>query len=184
MKGRTPMLLAAGGLSTLLMALSSPRASAKVSPGRTAPPQPAGDAHAPLPGRPAAGSGFGVRTDPITKQPSFHRGIDIPVPVGTPVYAPWSGSVVRVDRDGVGLGVANGNAVYLRARGYLWAFLHLSTVAVRVGDTVQRGQVLGRTGQTGRTTGPHLHVQVYAPDGQLIDPRSLFPAATFARSAQ
>ena len=103
------------------------------------------------------------------------------MPVGAPVYAPFGGVVERVDRAGVGRGVVNGHAVFLRSNGYLWAFLHLSAVDVSVGAWVQRGQRLGRTGQTGRATGPHLHVQVYDPTGRLVDPLSVYPQDTFAR---
>lgn len=177
-RGAAPVLLAAGGVGLLLLAaVASPRAEAKVSPARA----PALGPHTPLPGQPKAGSGFGWRTDPFTKERAFHRGLDIPVPVGTPVYAPWDAIVARVDRDGVGKGVVNGNAVILRVGEYRWAFLHLSSVAVRAGAQVQRGQLLGRTGQTGRATGPHLHLQVYDPSGNLVDPRTLYPSETFAR---
>ncbi len=177
-----PALLAAGGLSLLVLALSSPRAEARVeAPARAPEPDPGRAPYAPLPGHPTAGSGFGWRTDPFTKQATFHRGLDIPVPVGTPVYAPFAGTVERIDRAGVGRGVTNGHAVFLRVDGYLWAFLHLSAVEVSVGARVQRGQRLGRTGQTGRATGPHLHVQVYDPGGRLVDPLSVYPKDTFAR---
>ena len=182
-----PMLLAAGGLSLLVLAAISPRAEARVeAPSRRPlPPEPApapeASAHAPLPGHPRAGSGFGWRTDPLTGQPAFHRGLDIPVPVGTPVYAPFAGTVTRIDRDGVGRGAVNGDAVFLQIGAYRWAFLHLSSVAVRLGQGVQRGQLLGRSGQSGRATGPHLHVQVYDPNGQLVDPMKVYPQGTFVR---
>ena len=177
-----PVLLAAGGLSLLVLAAISPRAEAKVVAPSPAPgPSPQGGAHAPLPGRPSTSSGFGMRTDPITKQPAFHRGLDIPVPVGTPVYAPFAGLVTRIDRDGVGRGVTNGNAVFIRSNNYLWAFLHLSAVELLIGAKVQRGQLIGRTGQTGRATGPHLHIQVYDPSGRLVDPMTVYPLDTFAR---
>ena len=107
--------------------------------------------------------------------------MDIPVPVGTPVYAPFAGVVTRIDRDGVGRGVTNGNAVFIRSNNYLWAFLHLSAVELLVGAKVQRGQLIGRTGATGRATGPHLHIQVYDPSGRLVDPMTVYPLDTFAR---
>ena len=147
------------------------------SPGRS----PEQGAHAPLPGQPKTGSPYGWRTDPITGQTAFHRGLDIPVAEGTPVYAPFAGTVDRVDRAGVGKGAVNGNAVILRVGSYRWCFLHLSSVAVRAGEKVQRGQLLGRSGQTGRATGPHLHVQVYDPRGQLVDPMQVYPQGTFVR---
>ena len=193
-RGAGTTLLAAGGLGLLaLVARASPRAEARVSSPRTPSPKPAtarpeastpaASAHAPLPGHPKTGSAYGWRTDPITGQRAFHRGLDIPVPVGTPVYAPLGATVERVDRDGVGKGAVNGNAVILRIDRYRWAFLHLSSVAVRPGATVQKGQLLGRTGQTGRATGPHLHIQVYDPAGKLVDPLTVYPANTFTRRA-
>ena len=177
-----PVLLAAGGLNLLVLAPISARAEAKVETRSPAPtPRPEGGAHAPLPGQPSAGSGFGMRTDPFTKQPAFHRGLDIPARVGTLVYAPFVGTVERIDRDGVGRGVTNGHAVFIRSNGFLWAFLHLSAVSVTAGARVQRGQLLGKTGATGRATGPHLHIQVYDPSGRLVDPMTVYPLDTFAR---
>ena len=182
MRSSAPWMIAATGLGVLLIALASPRAEARVLvPSRAPHPGPERAPHAPLPGQPRAGSGCGWRPDPRTKQTAFHRGLDIPVQVGTPVYAPFDGVVERVDRAGVGRGVTNGHAVFVRSNGYLWAFLHLSSVATPLGTTVQRGQLLGRTGQTGRATGPHLHVQVYDPSGRLVDPLSVYPQDTFAR---
>ena len=176
------MLIAAGGLAAFVLAAISPPAEARVAPLTPAPqPRPDTGAHAPLPGQATAGSGFGTRTDPITKQPAFHRGLDIPVPVGMPVYAPFAGTVARIDRAGVGRGVTNGNAVFLRSNGYLWAFLHLSAVVAPLGAKVQKGQLIGRTGQTGRATGPHLHIQVYDQHGQLVDPMKVYPQGTFVR---
>ena len=186
MRGPAPLILAAGGVGILLLALASPRAEARVeAPPRRAPepapPKTAPGAHAPLPGQPKTSSPFGWRTDPFTQQTAFHRGLDIPVPVGTPVYAPFAGTVERVDRDGVGKGAVNGNAVIVGVNGYRWCFLHLSSVAVRPGQKVQRGQLLGRSGKTGRATGPHLHIQVYDPRGQLVDPMKVYPQGTFVR---
>ena len=185
MKGSVPLIVAAGGLGVLLIALASPRAEARVETPRrepvSPPPRSPTGAHAPLPGQPKTGSPDGWRTDPITGQKAFHRGLDIPVPEGTPVYAPFAAVVERVDRDGVGKGSLNGNAVILRVGDYRWAFLHLSSVAVRAGEKVQRGQLLGRSGQTGRSTGPHLHIQVYDALGQLVDPMKVYPQGTFAR---
>ena len=173
-RGAGPILLAAGGVGLLLLAASG-SAPARVAPPRASTPEP------PSTARPNVRSGFGWRTDPITGRAAFHRGIDIPAPVGTPVYAPWPGVVERIDRDGVGGGVNNGNAVFIRVNGSLWAFLHLSAVLVHSGAEVQRGQLLGRTGATGRATGPHLHVQVYDAAGKLVDPLSVYPSANFTR---
>lgn len=200
-RGVAPMLFVGGGASVmLLLAMASTKAEAHVEAPRPSPrpspgPRPAPESSsrppassparlppaAPLPGHPKTGSPYGWRTDPISGKRTFHRGLDIPVPTGTPVYAPFDGEVARVDRDGVGKGAFNGNAVLIRIDGYLWCFLHLSSVAVRSGEAVRRGQLLGKSGSTGRSTGPHLHIQVYDPSGQLVDPMTAYPAGTFTR---
>jgi murein DD-endopeptidase MepM/ murein hydrolase activator NlpD len=127
-------------------------------------------------------SRYGWRTDPIKGTRSFHAGIDFPVPTGTEVYAPLMGVVVRIDRVGDGLREGNGNAVFLAASGYRWCFLHLSVVLVQVGQVVSRGQRLGLSGNTGRSTGPHLHLQVYNLSDQAINPEKLYPSGMFRAS--
>ena len=129
-------------------------------------------------------SRYGYRTDPVYGGKRLHAGIDLPVPVGTPVYAPLPGVVVRVDRVGDGDREANGNAVILAVAGYRWCFLHLSAPLVKVGQTVARGQQIALSGNTGKSTGPHLHVQVYDREGNTIDPERLYPDGMFVpRSA-
>lgn len=121
-------------------------------------------------------SPYGPRIHPVTGQSHFHNGVDIAAPTGTPVYAVSAGRVVRIDRDGEGKGTLNGNAVLYRESdpegGLLWAYLHLDTVAVQDGQTLQRGQLLGTIGSTGRSTGPHLHLMVYR-SGQTVDPLTI-----------
>jgi len=180
MKGASPLVFAAGGLGLLVLLAASGSAKPRGEAPRVPEPGLEGAPQSPLSGRPRGGSPFGWRADPFTGATTFHPGLDIPVPVGTPIYAPLAGEVVRIDRDGVGRGVVNGNAVFLRTADQLWAFLHLSVVACTPGARVQRGQLLGRTGQTGRATGPHLHLQVYDRNGKLLDPRSVLPPQTFA----
>lgn len=123
-------------------------------------------------------SRFGWRTDPVNGGRENHPGIDLPAPIGTPVYAPLAGIVARIDQDGVGRGQTNGNAVFLGAGAYRWCFLHLSSVVVRSNEAVQRGQLLGHVGSTGKSTGPHLHFQVYSGK-ELVDPESLYAADTW-----
>ncbi|MEQ1507812.1 MAG: M23 family metallopeptidase, partial [Myxococcota bacterium] len=124
-------------------------------------------------------SHFGWRIDPIDQQRRFHGGIDVSVPMGTAVYVPGDGVVTGIERAGVGSGVTMGNAVTVVVGGRRWSFLHLSTLLVRRGDPVVRGQALGFSGSTGRSTGPHLHVQVSDASGRL-DPELLYPTGTFA----
>jgi murein DD-endopeptidase MepM/ murein hydrolase activator NlpD len=95
-----------------------------------------------------------------------HRALDIPIPVGTPVLAIDRGIVVRVERDDVGdagrwVGVLHPSGVTSR-------YLHLSRVAVRPGQRIERGDALGASGDTGNSAAPHLHLDLRAPD-YLID---------------
>ena len=119
--------------------------------------------------------------DPVRGGREFHGGIDLPTPVGTPVLAPQAGRVARIDRAGDGQHDANGNAVFLAIGAERWCFLHLSTVVVQPGQVVQRGQVIAFTGNTGKSTGPHLHLQVYDAGGKPVDPETSFPPETFGR---
>lgn len=115
-------------------------------------------------------SPFGMRVHPTLHTQKMHEGVDLPAPVGTPVYAPVDGVVTRIDRDGIDRGVVNGNCVHMQGEGYGMAFLHLSRVDVAVGDRVVQGEQLGLVGTTGRSTGPHLHFQVTV-SGQTVNPQ-------------
>ena len=96
------------------------------------------------------------RHHPITGRISPHYGTDFAMPVGTAVEAPADGVVRRVTR-----GLLAGNYVVLdHGNGYQTRYMHLSKVRVHPGDTVQQGQVIGLSGNTGRSTGPHLHYEL------------------------
>lgn len=84
-----------------------------------------------------------------------HQGVDIACPVGTPLYA--VGRVIRIDRVGDNRLEANGNAVWLVHDDVRYAYLHMDTVSVKVGEVVD-GEVVGTSGNTGDSTGPHVHV--------------------------
>jgi murein DD-endopeptidase MepM/ murein hydrolase activator NlpD len=85
---------------------------------------------------------------------SVHQGYDMAAPVGTPVVAPADGTVILADPDLY----YEGGAVFLdHGHGLTSVFMHLSEVEVKPGDVVKRGVLLAKTGNTGRTTGPHLH---------------------------
>jgi len=102
-------------------------------------------------------SGFGTRIDPFTKERRFHNGLDIRVPIGTAVGASADGIVIAA-------GWANGYGKMIKIahyNGYTTLYGHLSKIYVRVGQKVKRGQIIGRSGCTGRTTGPHLHFTVW-----------------------
>lgn len=85
---------------------------------------------------------------------SVHRGYDIATPVGTPIIAPASGTVTLADGD---LYYEGGTVFLDHGHGLLSVFMHMSAVEVEVGQVVAQGERLGKTGNTGRTTGPHLH---------------------------
>lgn len=100
--------------------------------------------------------GFGIRIDPFTGKRQPHLGIDLAADIGTPVYATADGKVSFVGRD-PGLGrMIRINHLY----GYTTVFAHLSVVKVRRGQHVKRGEVIGAVGNTGYSTGPHLHYEV------------------------
>jgi murein DD-endopeptidase MepM/ murein hydrolase activator NlpD len=99
---------------------------------------------------------FGKRLSPFTGRPSMHQGIDISAPLRTPIIAPALGKVVAVGWDG-GLG----NAIKIdHGQGIVTQYGHLSQFAVSIGQGVTRGDVIGYVGNTGLSTGPHLHYEV------------------------
>ena len=111
--------------------------------------------------RPVAGgylnSNFGYRQDPIDAVRRFHQGQDFSVPTGTPVFAPADGVVKRAYYIG-----GFGNHIKLdHASGYSTTFAHLSKIFVRHGQKVKRGDIIAETGNTGRSTAPHLHYEVH-----------------------
>ncbi|MEX1310749.1 MAG: peptidoglycan DD-metalloendopeptidase family protein [Candidatus Sulfomarinibacteraceae bacterium] len=109
--------------------------------------------------------GFGTRNDPITGRRAFHRGLDISARRGTPVYAPADGVVVFAGRNG-GLGktirISHGF-------GFTTLYGHLHEMNVKLGDQVHRGDHIGAIGNTGRSTGSHLHYEVHE-EGKAKDP--------------
>jgi murein DD-endopeptidase MepM/ murein hydrolase activator NlpD len=111
-------------------------------------------------------SDFGVRLDPYTAERMMHRGLDIATPPGQPVYAPSDATVVFAgDENGYGKVVVldHGNGVNTR-------YGHLSTIEVKTGDRVKQGARVGAVGNTGRSTGPHLHYEVRV-NGKAENPR-------------
>jgi murein DD-endopeptidase MepM/ murein hydrolase activator NlpD len=108
---------------------------------------------------------FGNRKDPFTGMPDFHPGIDISTPRGTPVVAPADGVVTFR-----GVRGAYGKAIVVdHGYGIVTRFAHLDGYDVRPGQRVHRGDVLGFVGNTGRSTAPHLHYEVWVND-QLRNP--------------
>jgi murein DD-endopeptidase MepM/ murein hydrolase activator NlpD len=109
--------------------------------------------------------GFGWRKDPMTGKRQFHRGIDIVADAGTPIRAPADGVITRTAR------VSDyGKMVDMsHGFGYSTRYGHMSEILVRTGQRVRRGDVIGRVGSTGRSTGPHLHYEVFR-DGRRVNP--------------
>ncbi len=99
---------------------------------------------------------FGEREDPFTGEPAFHPGVDIAAPYGTPVLATANGKVVFAGwEDGYGRLVVIDNGF-----GISTYYAHLSAFDTQAGTQVDRGQVIGYVGDSGRSTGPHLHYEV------------------------
>jgi murein DD-endopeptidase MepM/ murein hydrolase activator NlpD len=109
--------------------------------------------------------GFGWRKDPWSGKRQFHRGIDIVADAGTPIRATADGLVSRATR------VADyGKMVDLsHGFGYVTRYGHMSEILVKPGQQVRRGDVIGRVGSTGRSTGPHVHYEVFR-DGRRVNP--------------
>jgi len=117
-------------------------------------------------------SKYGPRTDPVTGEPAFHHGIDYATPVGTPIYANQPMTVTKV-----GYEPGYGKYVYAKdANGNEHRYGHLDSQNVKPGDTINPGDKIANTGNTGKSTGPHLHYEVRKPDGNSVDPQSVDPA--------
>ncbi|MVZ98050.1 M23 family metallopeptidase [Sphingorhabdus sp. IMCC26285] len=118
-------------------------------------------------------SGFGYRNAPTRGASRNHKGIDIPGPVGTPIYATADGVVGRAQWLG-GYGkyveINHGNAVQTR-------YGHLSAMNVAPGQSVRKGDILGYMGSTGRSTGSHLHYEVRIA-GEAINPTAFLSPLT------
>ena len=106
-------------------------------------------------------SDFGYRTAPTSGATSNHSGIDIAVPIGTPVKSMADGTVVAAN--GGMRGYGNGVFIdhgYINGKHVVSEYGHLNSFDVKVGDKVKQGQVIAKSGNTGVSTGPHLHITV------------------------
>ncbi|WP_370553444.1 murein DD-endopeptidase MepM [Edwardsiella tarda] len=105
------------------------------------------------------------RLNPVTGRVAPHKGVDFAMPVGTPVLAVGDGEVVIAKRSG-----AAGNYVVIRhGRQYTTRFMHLKTILVKPGQKVKRGDRVALSGNTGRSTGPHLHYEFWV-NNQAVNP--------------
>lgn len=114
-------------------------------------------------------SAFGWRADPFGQGQEFHRGVDLAAPVGTPIAAMWTGEVTEVDVDGAG---TLGKYLRLCHDKIEVLYAHCDTITVKAGDTVTAGEYVATVGNTGRTTGAHLHFEI-TQNGTAIDPAPL-----------
>jgi murein DD-endopeptidase MepM/ murein hydrolase activator NlpD len=115
-------------------------------------------------------SGFGYRIHPIYKIAKMHAGLDFSAEIGTEIYATGDGTIEAVDSKLSGYGH---HVVIQHGYGYETLYAHMSKVNVRPGEKVTRGQVIGYVGNTGTSTGPHLHYEVIK-NGTKVDPAFYF----------
>jgi len=115
-------------------------------------------------------SGYGFRTDPFNKSRKMHRGMDFTAPRNTPIYAASDGKVIRADSRSSGYGK------HIRIDhgfGYLTLYAHLNKYNVKRGQKVQKGDIIGYVGSTGRSQAPHLHYEVQK-DKKRINPLNFY----------
>ncbi len=115
-------------------------------------------------------SGWGWRIDPIYKTRRFHEGLDFSAPTGTEIYATGDGVVQSVRTSAIGYGK---NMVIDHGFGYTTLYAHMHEFNVKVGQKVNRGDVIGYVGDTGKSTAPHLHYEVRIRD-RAVDPAHYF----------
>ncbi len=113
-------------------------------------------------------SRYGMRQHPIYHKRMPHNGIDLSVPVGTKVYAMMDGVVKRVGYDG-----RSGNFVVIDHGDYQVCYCHLSKILVKTGDHVRAGQITSLSGNTGASTGAHLHYGLRDKNGKWCNPKVL-----------
>jgi len=125
-------------------------------------------------------SGFGVRSDPFHAGAAMHPGIDLAGPYGTPIYATADGTVLRAGWNSGGYG----NLVEIdHGRGITTRYGHMSAIVVHDGDRITRGQLIGRMGSTGRSTGNHLHYEVRI-DGRPVNPIPFMKSTDYVLAMQ
>ncbi len=114
-------------------------------------------------------SPFGKRTHPITRRYQMHKGVDLAAPKMTPIYATADGIVVYADRMS-----GYGNFIKINHQsGYKSAYAHLHKIKVDKNESVKKGDIIGYVGSTGRSTGDHLHYEIYYKEN-LTDPVKTF----------
>lgn len=123
-------------------------------------------------------SNFGIRSDPFRGTARMHAGVDICGPVGTPIYATADGVIAHAERMG-----GYGNMVEVdHGKGIATRYGHMSRILVEAGTRVQRGQLIGLMGSTGRSTGSHLHYEVRI-DGHAVNPAPFLTTGNYLLAA-
>ena len=119
----------------------------------------------PVRGNPRISSPFGARIHPVTGNRQIHKGVDFAVVAGTDVYAPAAGTVTKVWQDNT-----CGNGIKIKHdMGYETVYCHLSQQLVKQGDVIKPGYIIAKSGNSGRSTGAHLHYAIKYND-EYIDP--------------
>ncbi len=132
----------------------------------------------PVTGEVDMSSPFGMRLDPFLGRPAVHTGIDLRGETGEPVHATATGRVSIAGREG-----GYGNMVEINhGNGLATRYGHLSQIDVKVGQIVRIGEIIGRIGSTGRSTGPHLHYETRI-NGEAVDPQKFLRAGVRLGSA-
>ncbi len=114
-------------------------------------------------------SGYGWRVDPVYGTRRHHNGMDFSAPIGTDIFATGNGTVVKT-----GWNQGYGNTVEIdHGYGYKTLYAHMNKINVKVGQKVRRADVIGEVGNTGKSTGPHLHYEVHYR-GQVQNPQNFY----------
>jgi murein DD-endopeptidase MepM/ murein hydrolase activator NlpD len=124
----------------------------------------------PTPGTYRFSSGFGYRVDPVYGRSARHGGVDFAMPPGNPVYSTGDGVVEKVSFEFFGYG---NQVVIDHGFGYKTRYAHLKSVGVVEGMKVKRGECIGESGNSGRSSGPHLHYEVLYK-GAPVNPANYF----------
>lgn len=115
-------------------------------------------------------SGFGYRNDPYFGHGHFHAGVDIVAQIGTPIAAVADGTIITAGYTATGYGI---EIEIDHGKGYVTKYAHLSSTKANKGSKVKRGEIIGYTGSTGYSTGPHLHYEVIK-NGEKVNPLDYF----------
>ena len=113
--------------------------------------------------------GWGERIHPITKKTQFHKGVDFSANIGTSIKATASGKIIKAEED-----INYGKYIVIsHGKTFQTLYAHMSELKVKSGDVVERGQVIGLVGITGKSTGPHLHYEVLL-NGKNVNPEDYY----------